>query len=141
MKRAAILITLVGLLFGTLAASAVADDEKLTGLDRARQATLQGLEKSQGKAAEAPGQVNRAKGLRDKGEKLTGHERAAAALGDAIDRGNGKGNAFGRGNAAYVHEILAGGGIPGQMKDGNHGQRVKELVHAYNEMRKAGDDS
>lgn len=141
MKRAAALVTLVGLLVGTLTTAAVADDEKPTGLDRAAQATLQGLEKSQGKAAEAPGQVNRANGLRDKGDKLTGRERAAAAIGAAIERGNGNGNAYGRGNAAYVHEILAAGGIPGQMKEANHGQMVKELVHAYNELRKAGDDS
>lgn len=141
MKRAAILITLVGLIVGTLAGAAAAEDEKVTGLDRARQATLQGLEKSQGNAAEAPGQVNRAKGLRDKGEKLTGRERAAAAIGAAIERGNGNGNAHGRGNAAYVHEILAAGGIPGQMKETNHGQEVKAIVHAFNEMRKAAGDS
>jgi hypothetical protein len=140
MRRVSILVLTVGLIVGALATAAIAQ-EKATGIDRALQATLQGLEKSQGKAAEAPGQINRAKGLRDKGEKLTGHDRAAAAIAGAIERGNGQGNAHGRGNAAYVHEILAAGGIPGQMKEANHGHSVRDLVHAYNELRKAGGDS
>lgn len=141
MKRVLIPVALASLLIGVLATAATADDARTTGLDRAAEATLQGLEKSQGKAAEAPGQINRAKGLRDKGDKLTGRDRAAAAIAAAIERGNGNGNAYGRGNATYVQEILAAGGIPGQLKEANHGQQVKELVHGYNELRKADPDS
>ena len=138
MKRSTILIALVALLVSTLAGGAVAD-EKATGLERAAQATLQGLAKSQGKATEAPGQINRAKGLQDQSEKLTGRKRAVAAITAAIERGNGNGNAFSRGNE--VHEILAEGNIPGEMKEENHGQAVRELVHSFNELRKAGRDS
>jgi hypothetical protein len=139
MKRILVVVGLVALL-STVVVGAVAADEKATGLERAAQATQQGLEKSQGKASDAPGQVNRASGLNKDG-KLTGRDRAAAAIAAATERGNGNGHAFGRGNAAYVHEILANGGIPGQMKTTNHGETVKDLVHAFNELRKADGDS
>lgn len=139
MKRILAVVGLVALL-STVVLGAVVADEKATGLERAAQATQQGLEKSQGNASEAPGQVNRANGLNKDG-KLTGRDRAAAAIAAAMERGNGNGNAFGRGNAAYVHEILANGGIPGQMETTNHGQTVKDLVHAFNELRKADGDS
>ena len=80
MKRTLTLLAVATVLVGTVAAAAIADEPKLTGLDRAAQATLQGLEKSQGKAAEAPGQINRAKGLHGDADKLTGRERATAAI-------------------------------------------------------------
>ena len=140
MTRFVVIAAVASLLVAALAAVAVAD-KHATGIERAKEATLQGLEKSQGKAAEAPGQVNRAKGLENKEDKLTGRERAAAAIAAAMERGNGQGNAYGRGNAAYVHEILASGEIPGQIERLNHGQQVKEMVHAYNELRKAAKDS
>ena len=120
-------------------AAAVADEhEKLTGLERAAEATVQGLAKSQGRAAEAPGQENRAQGLEKQGDKLTGRERAAAAITAALARGNGNGNAFGRGHAADVLGILQGE-LPGELNERNHGQAVREMVHAYNELRRAGN--
>ncbi len=140
MKRSVVVLALVGLLVGMLATVAVAE-EKATGLERAAQATLQGLENSQGKAADAPGQVNRARGLNKQGDKLTGRERAREVIAAAMDRGNGNGNAFGRGHALDVHSILAAGEIPGQMNEANHGQAVREMVHSFNELRKASKDS
>ena len=52
-------------------------------------------------------------------EHPTGLERAA--------RGNGKGNAWGRGHAL---DALS------DIKAENHGQKVRELVHAYNGLRR-----
>jgi hypothetical protein len=135
-RRLLVVATLAAMVFST-AGSALAQGQP-TGLERAAEATLQGLEKSRGKAGSAPGQANRAKGLDSQGDNLTGRERAAAAIGAAVERGNGNGNAVGRGNAADVHEILAGGGIPGQLKTQNHGQAVRAMVHAFNELRKQG---
>lgn len=74
-------------------------------------------------------------------DKLTGRERAAEVIAAAIARGNGNGNAFGRGHALWVHEMLAAGDIPGQIKEEGHGHAVREMVHAFNELRKASDDS
>ncbi len=127
--RKLLLLSVAATLFVALfATTAVADEhEKLTGLERAAQATMQGLEKSQGKAADAPGQANRANGLDKQGNKLTGRERAAAAITAAMERGNGNGHAFGRGHAA---EVLAG------IAADNHGQMVRDMVHAYNALRK-----
>jgi hypothetical protein len=139
MRRVFAVSVAAALFLALFATAAVADEhEKFTGLERAAQATMHGLEKSQGKAAEAPGQVNRAKGLDKDGEKLTGHERAAAAIAAALAPGNGNGNAFGRGHAAEVLGILLGE-IPGELNELNHGQTVREMVHAYNELRKADD--
>ncbi len=118
------------------AAATAEEHEKLTGLERAAQATLQGLEKSQGRAAEAPGRENRARGLDEQKDKVTGRERAAAAIAAALARGNGAGNAFGRGHAADVLGILLGE-LPGELNEANHGQAVREMVHAYNAIRKA----
>lgn len=109
------------------AASGGAAQEKLTGLERAAQATMQGLEKSQGKATEAPGQANRAKGHDKQRNKTTGRARAAQAIEAAIARGNGNGHAWGRGHAL---DVLA------DMNVENHGQRVRAMVHAYNTLRK-----
>lgn len=140
MRRLLILTLGAALFVAIFAGAAVADEHaKLTGLERAAQATMQGLEKSQGKAAEAPGQVNRAKGLEKQGDKLTGRERAAAAIAAAIERGNGRGNAFGRGHAAQVLRILLGE-LPGELNTSNHGQTVREMVHAFNALRKADEN-
>jgi len=106
--------------------SGAAAQEKATGLERAAQATMLGLEKSQGKANEAPGQANRAKG-HDKEERTTGRDRALQAIEAAIARGNGKGNAWGRGHAP---DVLA------ELEIENHGEEVREMVHAYNALRK-----
>ena len=136
MKRMFAVAVAAAVFTALFAPAAVADeDEKLTGLERAAQATLQGLEKSQGKAADAPGQANRAKGLDKQGDKLTGRERAAASIAAAIA---GNGNAYGRGNSAWVHKMLAAGEIPGQIKEQNHGHAVRDMVHAFNELRKSG---
>lgn len=132
-------LTVAVALFVALFATAASAEEKLTGLDRAKQATLQGLEKAQGKADEAPGQANRARGLDP--DKLTGRERAAEVIAAAIGRGNGNGNAFGRGHSLWVYEMLAAREIPGQIQEENHGHAVREMVHAFNELRKASDDS
>lgn len=138
MRRALVLSLAASMFIAVFATAAVADEhEKLTGLERAAQATMQGLEKSQGKAADVPGQVNRARGLDKDDEKLTGRERAAAVIAAAIARGNGNGNAFGRGHAAEVLGILLGE-IPGELNTLNHGQTVRAMVQAYNELRKAG---
>jgi len=139
-KRILILIVLAGLFVGMLITAAGANDH-VTGLERAAQATLQGLEKSQGKSADAPGQENRARGQSNKGDKLTGRERAAAVIAAAMERGNGNGNAHGRGNAARIHEILASGDIPGQIDEQNHGRAVRDMVHSFNELRKANNGS
>ena len=140
MKRFITASVVAALLVGSLTAVAAAD-EHASGLERAAEATMQGLEKSQGKAADAPGQQNRAKGLEKQSDKLTGRERAAASIAAALERGNGNGNAHGRGRAAYVHEILARGEIPGQIDEQNHGQAVREMVHAFNELRRSEKDS
>ena len=70
------------------------------------------------------GQQNRARGL----------ENARAAIQAALARGNGNGNAFGRGRSADVHAILLGGESPSELT--GHSRAVRDLVHAYNELRK-----
>ncbi len=133
MRRTAVLIA-AGMLALTVVAPSASAHEGATGLDRAAHAALEGLAKAQ-KTAFAHGQPDAS----DAGHGLTGRERAVAAISKAMERGNGNGNAYGRGNALYVHSILSGGGIPGQMDDENHGQAVSALVHAYNELRKASE--
>lgn len=128
-------------MFIALFATAAMAEVHSTGLERAAEATLQGLEMSQGKSADAPGQVNRAKGLNNQGDKLTGRARAFAAITAALERGNGNGNAYGRGHAIYVLQILIDGGIPGELKTENHGQAVRDMVHAFNELRKSQESS
>ncbi len=135
--RKTLVVGVVAALFAALFAIAAVAQEKATGLERAAEATMQGLEKSQGKSADAPGQANRASGLDNQGEKLTGRERAAAAIAAAIARGNGNGNAYGRGNSTWVHEMLAACEIPGEIKEQNHGHAVRDMVHAFNELRKS----
>ena len=136
--RKMLAVSVVAAMFAAVFATTAVAQEKATGLERAAQATMQGLEKSQGKSADAPGQANRADGLDKQGDKLTGRERAVAAIAAAMARGNGNGNAYGRGNSAWVHEMLAAGEIPGQIEEQNHGHAVRDMVHAFNELRRSG---
>lgn len=133
MRNIIIMSAVTALLVGLLAVAAAAE-ERTTGLERAELATMQGLEKSQRNAVDASGQVNRAKGLNNQNGRLTGRARAAAAITAALERGNGNGNAFGRGNASAV---LAGGAIPDEIDGQNHSQAVRDMVHAYNELRRS----
>ena len=136
-----VLVTsVVTALFVSSLAMTVSAEEHATGLARAAEATMQGLEKSQGNAVDAPGQENRAQGLNNQGEKLTGRERAAQAIAAALDQGNGNGNAFGRGHALYIHQIFIGA-IPEVLDQANHGQQVREMVHAFNELRRSQEPS
>ena len=120
----------------TTSASGAAAEERATGLERAAQATMHGLENARGKSSEAPGQANRAKGRANQGnkqndkhgDKVTGRDRARQAIETAMARGNGKGHAWGRGHALDVLSDL---------NVDNHGQKVRDLVHAYNALRKA----
>lgn len=116
----------VAAVLAVVPSGAAAEEEKATGLERAAQATMQGLEKSRGKAGEAPGQANRARGHDKQGDKPTGRARAAQAIEAAIARGNGNGHAWGRGHAL---DVLADVNIE------NHGQKVRAMVHAYNKLR------
>ena len=140
MRRVPTIAVVAAVLAAMFATVAVAQ-EKATGLERASQATMQGLEKAQGNATDAPGQSNSAGGLDTQDEKLTGRERAAASIMAAMTRGNGNGNAYGRGNSTWVHEMLAAGLIPGEVKEENHGHRVRDMVRAANELRKSLRDS
>lgn len=133
MNRMAVVFAAAMMVLGVLS-PAVSAAEEATGLERAAQAALDGLAKAQ-KTAFAHGQPD----MSDAGNGLTGRERAVQAITKAMERGNGNGKAYGRGNALYVHSILAEGGIPGQMDDENHGQAVSEMVHAYNALRKASE--
>ncbi len=134
-------ISIATALFVSSLALTVSADEHATGLDRAAEATIQGLEKSQDLAAEAPGQDNRAQGLNNQGEKLTGRERAAQAIAVALGRANGNGNAFGRGHAFDIHQILVEGAIPEELIQANHGQQVRDMVHTFNELRRSQESS
>lgn len=141
LMRKVLAISVVTALFVSSLAMTVSAEEHAIGLARAAEATMQGLEKSQGKAADAPGQENRAQGLNNQGENLTGRERAAQVIAAALERENGNGNAFGRGHALYVHQILAEGDIPGELNEANHGQQVREMVHTFNELRRSQEPS
>lgn len=141
--RRIITLILAGLLAGASAVPAFAESEdKLTGLERARQATQQALDLAADDVAEAPSAVppgqakeNPGKGPARNGEtgkgnanananankgnphdgdtgKLTGRARAAAAIASALARGNGNGNGFGRGHALEVIEMLLDGQTP-----------------------------
>ena len=118
----------------TVAPAAGAQEEHLTGLGRAREATVHGLEKSRGASADAPGQANRARGLDP--ERARGRERAAEAVQNALERAEqrGQGNGFGRGHAAEVHAILTAGGSPSELA-GQHADNVHDLVDAYNALK------
>ncbi len=131
------MLVVVILLTIGMAAPASAQPGHPTGLDRARQATQQGLENAKGKDTAAPGQDNRARGLDEarNENRLRGRERAAAVINRNLQRGNGKGNAFGRGHAADVLATLLAGGSPSELA-GEHGAAVRAMVHAYNELKR-----
>lgn len=94
----------------------------LTGLDRAREAAVQSLDRANDVA---PGQANRARGLDE--ERLRSLERAAEVRDRAQARGgNGRGNAFGR--RAQLET------------SGDHSANVRLLVDAHNALRKTGPD-
>lgn len=141
LMRKRLAISVVTALFVSSLAMTVSADEHVTGLARAAEATMQGLAKSQANAADAPGQANRAQGLDNQGEKKTGRERAAQAISVALERENGNGNAFGRGYAAYIHQILIEGAISEELDQANHGQQVREMVHTFNELRRSQESS
>ena len=144
MRKVLVTSVVTALLVSSLAMT-VSADEHATGLARAAEATMQGLENSQGNAADALGHVNRVQGLNNQGEKKTGQERAAQAISVALERenGNGDGNAYayGRGYAAYIHQILIEGAISEELDQANHGQQVRGMVHAFNEQRRSQEPS
>jgi hypothetical protein len=101
---------------------ALAQPAHATGLERARELAARGVETAQG-LTQGPN-----------AERATGLARAAEAIAAALERGNGQGHAWGRGNSAAVHEIKANGGSPSDLA--SHGQAVREMVQAYNALRK-----
>jgi len=148
--RRIITIILAGILAGGSAVPAFADsDDQPSGLDRARQATLQAIELAADDADEAPPAVppghtkdQPGKGKANKGNphdgkvEQTGRARAAAAIASAIVRENGNGNAFGRGHASEVIRLLLTGEIPDALEtDQSHGAEVSAMVRTYNELR------
>jgi hypothetical protein len=159
--RRIITLILAGLLAGASAVPAFAETEdKLTGLERARQATGQALELAAedggetspavppGQVKERPGKGPAANGKSAKGNphesetrKVTGRARAAAAIASAMARENG--NGFGRGHALEVIELVLAGEAPEALEtDENHGPEVRAMVKAYNEIKakeRAGD--
>lgn len=124
MKRFAVVAAAVGVLLASALPAAGAPDHA-TGLERAREVAARGVETAEG-LTNGPGS-----------EAAAGLERAAEAIAAALARGNGNGNAFGRGHAAAVIEILSGGGSPSELA-GEHGAAVREMVRAYNELRRRG---
>ena len=100
---------------------ALAQPDHATGLERAREVAANGVEAARG-LAQGPN-----------ADKATGLERAGQAIAAALERGNGQGHAWGRGNSAAVHEMKANGS-PSELA--SHGQAVREMVQAYNALRK-----
>ena len=122
-----ILSLTAGLIAATLPVAAAQSDS--TALDRAREvASEAALNASSLFSDDVP-------------EKVTGRERAAQAIAAALERrgdegeDGGNGHGWGRGHSAAVHEILAAGGSPSEIA-GEHGQAVREMVHAYNALKK-----
>ena len=100
----------------------VAAPDHATGLERAREMSMQAL--GHGKSADAPG-------LNKEG-KVTGRQRALQAMADRLDEG--KGNAFGRGHGAAILEALLDGGSPPSLAN-EHGAAVAKMVKAFNALR------
>lgn len=128
------------LLAAALVTPASAQDEKPTGLERARQASMQALDHANGRMAEArggelpPGLSNTA--------KLTGRARAAEAIASALARGNGNGNAYGRGRSLEVLTLLISGDSPAVLESAPaHGENVSAMVRAYNELKRQERDA
>lgn len=128
-------LALVALVALAAAPAASAQDEKPTGLERARQAAVKAIDHADGRAAEARG-GELPPGLA-RTDRLTGRARAAQAIAAAMERGNGNGNAYGRGRSQQVLELLLAGESPATLEaDSTHGSRVSAMVKAYNELRK-----
>lgn len=167
MRRMRLLIlTVTAALVATMAAPAFAQAaDDLTGLDLARRATMQALDLAEDFDDAAPvegptddgdksnnGQSDKAKtdnGNKgksdavkpDKADKVTGRDQAAAAIADAIERGNGNGNAFGQGRSAEVIEKLLNDESPAVLEaDDSHGAKVSAMVETYNELRKRDNE-
>jgi hypothetical protein len=112
-------------------------EDKLTGLDRAHQATMQALEQANSRAAEARGELPPGLAKKDAEGKLTGRDRAEAAIARGLARGNGNGNANGRSHAATVLQQLLDGKSPASLADDkSHGAEVSAMVRAHNELRR-----
>ncbi|MDH3426062.1 MAG: hypothetical protein OEM22_05245 [Acidimicrobiia bacterium] len=112
----------------TVPAAAIPDHA--TGLDRAREMSQKSFDKVRGKSADAPGQ-NKA----DQADKLTGRDRALASILKGLEKGNGNGNAFGRGHSADVLGALLAGDSPSELA--SHGEKVSAMVKAFNALKKA----
>jgi hypothetical protein len=154
--RRIITLILAGILAGASAVPAFADSEdKPIGLDRARQATMQAIELAAddveeappavppGQAKDKPGKDTPDRGNANKGnphigenKKLMGRARAAAAIASALAREDGNGNAFGRGHAREVIQLLLADKTPEALEtDESHGAAVSAMVRAYNELK------
>ena len=134
MRRRLIPLVLTTFLVSMLAVPAMAQDERPTGLERARMAQEQAAERAQDRMAEAKG------ANADNAGKARGLERAAEAIAAGLERGNGNGNAFGRGHAADVLAALLAGESPSEL-GGKHGKAVSEMVRTYNELKRQQRDS
>jgi len=127
MKRSTVTV-LVAVVIGAMATPVVAAPDHATGLERAREVSMKALDQAMGKSADAPGH--------NKEEMVTGRERALQAILDGLVRGNGNGNAYGRGHSAEVLQIVIGGGSPSELA-GEHGSAVSNMVKAFNALKKA----
>lgn len=120
MRRIGIVLAVAAVAISA-ALPALAQPSHATGLERAREVAAKGVETAQG-LIQGPN-----------AEKASGLERASEAIAAALERGNGQGHAWGRGHSAAVHEIKANGS-PSELAP--HGQAVREMVRAYNTLRK-----
>lgn len=134
MKTRTLITAVLVALLGTATVPALAEEDKATGLERARQASTKAIEHANARMVEARG-GELPRGLRE--DRVTGRARAAQAIAAAMERGNGNGNAFGRGRSAQVLDILLEGGSPRVLEsDASHGAAVRDMVKAHNELRK-----
>jgi hypothetical protein len=98
-----------------------------------------GKAKGRDKGNPDPGNGRVTPGKSDDSDRLKGRERATIAIAEALERGNGAGNAFGRGHAAEVIEKLRVGESPATLaQDESHGAKVSAMVTAYNELKSPG---
>lgn len=106
------------------------------GVDPGSQGKGRGQGKGQGKNPADPGKSSEAPGKSGDSEKLTGRDRAAVAIAEALERNADNGNGFGRGHAAVVIEMLLIGESPASLvADENHGAKVSAMVATYNELK------
>ena len=136
-RRIAVLAMAAAITAATAVPAMAQSEAKLTGLDRARQATLQAVERANSRAVEARGETPPGLAKKSGEDKLTGRDRAAAAIAAGLARGNGNGNANGRGHSAAVLYQLLNGESPSELVDeGTHGAEVSSMVKAHNELRR-----